>query len=496
MKTIKLILGIFILCTCVSYAQEAANKYSSSKITDTEIYSHIEYLASPILGGRLKGSKGDVLSQQYLSKQLQSYGCEPKGDTAYMQTIYLRQSSDDKFTADSVKITGRDSSFILNPRDVRLMQISANGTANGQLVFAGYGILSENRNDLLNTEGVEVDIKGKIVILIDVIPDDFYLYEYNLRFCTKLAEKIKSFESRKPAGFIVIRTDRDTSLMITDNSYWYYVNSGIPVINIRRNVVAGIMQSEGYNLDSLQKRINRYGKPNCLPLENSYIAFRDKARRHYIKTTNIAGFIEGSDPELSKEVIVIGAHYDHVGGNGRTSGICYGADDNASGTAAVLEIAQKLSAEKYKLKRSVLVMFFGAEEGGLKGSEYFVNSAEFSRYNIVSMINFDMIGRLRNNELTVYTNLNIPIHDTEFNTFNEGYNLTLKYEASYEGRSDQNSFHYKGIPIIAFFTGLHEDYHTPKDLPGKINRAGAYLITNFGYDIIYHLCTTENPIKK
>ena len=489
MKTLKLFLIISLLSTSVSYAQLSIEQYRSPEITKDEIYSHIEYLASKELGGRLNGTKGDILAQQYLSSELEKYGYVPKGDSAYLQKFNLRSKSYVGNYMGPLKLLINSYPYDIKPEDVQLMPISANGHAKGTIIFAGFGDV----DNLFDANGLEVSINGKVVIMIDSVPMGDYIGEFNMKYYKRLSDKILALKSKNPAGVIVIRSDNiytnGEGSLINNESALFYFNSGLPVINIRKNVAVDFMNSYGYDINLIQDKIEMTNRPDCFDLKESYIEFKDDINRRFIKSANVIGYIEGSDPALKNEVIVIGAHFDHVGAEGRSNGICLGADDNASGTAGVLEIAQKLSSQKELLKRSVLVMFFGAEEGGLNGSAYFTQSEELNKYNIVAMFNFDMIGRLRNDSLILYRYFELPVSVEKIDELNARYNFKLTYPNVLDGRSDQRSFLAKEIPVLAFFNGLHKDYHTPGDVPEKINRDGAYRIVSFGYDIIYYLCT-------
>lgn len=495
MKT--LICTLLLTVNINLFAQFAIDEHRSSEITSSEMYAHIDYLASKKLGGRLNGTNGDRLAQQYISRELSEYGCTPIGDSAYLQFVNLFRRVSGLTQAGPIIIKRNKKNCYLQKEDVQFMLMSSKGTARGQLVFAGFGRTSETGeiNDLLDTTGNEVDVRGKVLIIIE---RDFGLKSQSAistKQLEKLSRLIKNLSTKGPSGIIVITSDyidkKSDDILIEHFKGKYYFNSGLPVINIKRTIIKCIMAEMGYDLDKIQHEMELTKVPHCIDITNTYIEFEDKVDRNYIPTANVVGFIEGSDTLLKKEVIVIGAHYDHVGDQGRKEGICFGADDNASGTSGVLEIAQKLCSTKEILKRSVMVILFGAEEGGLNGSEFFTQSDEFEKHNIIAMINLDMIGRLRDNSVTVYGSEKHTFLNDRLFSFNEKYNLGLDFTAEQKGRSDQKSFMNTGIPILAFFTNLHEDYHTPNDIPSRINYEGAEKITNLVYEIVFDLSTSE-----
>lgn len=222
----------------------------------------------------------------------------------------------------------------------------------------------------------------------------------------------------------------------------------------------------------------------------------------YVKTWNVVGLIEGSDPVLKNEYIVLGAHYDHLGMGGPSSkkkdtvAIHHGADDNASGTAALLEIGEKLSANRSSLKRSILLIAFGAEEQGLLGSKYFTEHPTVPLNSIRLMINMDMVGRLNDNG---------DIYMGGAGTFDGGmelmkesgkqFNLNPIVHAGEVGGSDHVSFYKKKISVLGLHTGGHPQYHTPEDMAYLINIKGEKQVCDYIYNAIVHMAQQTNPIN-
>ncbi|MCG2460723.1 M20/M25/M40 family metallo-hydrolase [Flavobacteriaceae bacterium F89] len=221
-----------------------------------------------------------------------------------------------------------------------------------------------------------------------------------------------------------------------------------------------------------------------------------------VKTWNVIGYIEGNDPRLKDEYIVLGAHYDHLGYGGGPSSksnkiaLHPGADDNASGTAALLEIAEKLEAHKDSLKRSVLLIAFGAEEQGLLGSRYFTENPVVPLSQIVLMVNMDMVGRL-NDQNQVFMG--------GAGTFPEGMDLMSKLgiaeglspivHAGSVGGSDHVSFYKKGISVLGLHTGGHPQYHTPEDTAHLINYPGEKKVCEYIYHVLMTVAATDRPMR-
>jgi len=273
-------------------------------------------------------------------------------------------------------------------------------------------------------------------------------------------------------------------------------SAGLPIINIKRGVIDLIMRERGYDLNKIQGDINDNLRPNCFVIKGIQAEFEVDLEKNIAKTGNVIGYLEGSDPVLKNEVIVVGGHFDHLGYGGPNSMykgmeklIHYGADDNASGTAGVMEVAQKLASEKDKLKRSFLFLCFTGEEEGLIGSSYFTKSEEFKKYNIVAMINMDMIGRLKDDKLILNGTGTSPYWVQEIEELNKTYSFKTSYSPDGFGPSDHSSFYGKDIPVLMFFTDLHSDYHKPSDTYDKINTAGEEKVVKMVYDMSYDLST-------
>ncbi|MFD1615775.1 M28 family metallopeptidase [Gelatiniphilus marinus] len=221
-----------------------------------------------------------------------------------------------------------------------------------------------------------------------------------------------------------------------------------------------------------------------------------------VKTCNVVGFIEGSDAGLKNEYIVLGAHYDHLGLGGPSSKsdtkntIHYGADDNASGTSALLEIAEKIASQKHKLKRSIIFIAFGAEEQGLLGSQYFVDNPLVPLSQIKLMINMDMVGRM-NKEKHVYMGGagTFPNGVAFMQSLGESLNLTPIVHAGSVGGSDHVSFYKKGISVLGLHTGAHPQYHRPEDTVDLINFKGQKQVCDYIFKTIMELAATDYKME-
>jgi hypothetical protein len=279
--------------------------------------------------------------------------------------------------------------------------------------------------------------------------------------------------------------------------------AGLPVIQITHSVANEILINHGQSIAELRSKLDEQLAPlsflaDCKVSANVNLKFAKET------ASNMIGFIEGNDPVLKDEYIVVGAHFDHLGLGGIKSGslnpgtliIHNGADDNASGTAGILELSHKLMSNRHLLKRSVLVVCFDAEEKGLLGSKYYSENPVRNISNATMMVNMDMIGRLNNNSVILggvgsSGNFENIIADTRINH-------TLDIETNMGGvdfgRSDHASFYRENIPVLFFFTGAHEDYHKPTDDWDKIDYQGEKEILDFIYDLIIEVSQLEEKL--
>jgi hypothetical protein len=243
--------------------------------------------------------------------------------------------------------------------------------------------------------------------------------------------------------------------------------------------VDALLKPMGKNLKDLQVAM-AHGKPEAFPLPNVRAALQIEVLRETASTRNVLALLEGSDPRLKDEIVVIGAHFDHLGTGGEHSlsssskpEIHHGADDNASGTAGVLELAQYFGANRARAGRSLLFMAFSGEELGLLGSAHWVKNPTLPLARVAAMVNLDMIGRMRNDTVQVLMVGSSPAWKELIEKANEPHKLTMRTGSGTGfGGSDHQSFYARQIPVLFFFTGVHPDYHRPSDTWEKVNAEG------------------------
>ncbi|MBS1492451.1 MAG: M20/M25/M40 family metallo-hydrolase [Bacteroidetes bacterium] len=497
---------LFLLLTFIIFVGFVPRDGTNPEISKDDIIKHIKYLASDELEGRFPGTNGDKLAEKYILKEFESYGIKPAGEKGYLEPFEM---------VTELKL-GEKNYFntTMNGATTRYQEgheyvpygFSESKVASGELVFVGYGITATELgyDDYKDKDGNVIDVKGKIVVMMRYTPPSSD--PHNNPFAKYEQTRFKILPAREggAAGMILISGydgDPDDKLakLRFDNSL---SGAGIPVINAKRSIIEGIMQANGINLKDVEKGINESGKPNSFVLKGANAEFLTDVIQEKITTNNIIGKIEGSDPVLKNEVVLIGAHKDHLGygaqygslyeGNDRL--IHSGADDNASGTSAVLELAQKFASNKELTKRTMVFMFFNGEEAGLLGSAYFTKSKLFTDMNVTAMINLDMVGRLSDNKLNIGGTGTSSLWSNLIDSVNKTYNFNLNKTPDGFGPSDHASFYSQNIPVLFFFTGNHPDYHKPSDKWDKINSDGEEQITKMTYTIALTMANYPSKI--
>lgn len=454
------------------------------EITVTELRQHVEYLSSDALAGRYPGTEGDRLAAFYIRDQFKKSGLELEADNGFQYfslTTGISTGEKNCFTAGS-----HQAEFL---SDFTPFPFSESSRVTAEVIFCGYGF-SINEYDFQwnDYEGVDVDGKWVMVLRGDPEPEDA-----SSIFATHSDDRWKSYlaAEKGAAGMIMVsgkQYDRDDRLVETR------IHQGkvsIPVIQVKRPLADIILSESSTSLEMLEQRLLNELRPFSFKT-NSIVTASTDVIVNEARTMNVIGSLRGNDPLLKNEHILIGAHYDHLGTGGDgsssrspgTESIHPGADDNASGVAAMIEIAEKLSSGPDLPGRSFLFVAFGAEEKGLLGSGYFTENPVVDLGSVKTMINLDMVGRKNEERMLQAGGVGTSIEsESIINSLNSeyGFNITWFHEGF--GPSDHASFYARDIPVFFFSTGAHPDYHTPEDMAEKINYNGLQTISRFVYEL-------------
>jgi peptidase M28-like protein/PDZ domain-containing protein/PA domain-containing protein len=459
-------------------ATDAAN-IAAEGVSPEMFRRHVDVLASDHMEGRGIGSNGIDLAAGYIAGQLASFGVEPGGpDGSYFQQFEMTTGShlvDDY----EFRVTGADVSPVRD-EDFVPFGFSSNDHFDGDVVFAGYGIVHEEKN---HDDYANIDASGKVVLLLRREPPDWSGGGNGGRHAS-FRSKIYAAKERGAVAVLIVNRfgGQSGDQLMRPRRRGSRASFGIPAFHIRQSLAETLLSAGGQSsLEAIQSQIDG-GENRSAVLSGLRIAGHAGIELVKKAVRNVIGVVPGVGP-FADEYVVIGAHYDHLGytvpmmpsfgkPRSREPAIHNGADDNASGTAGVIEAGRILAAAK-PLKRSVILMAFTGEETGLIGSKYYVDHPTVPLKNIVAMLNMDMIGRL-DDELTIQVfgvKAANEFEDIMENLCDE-MGLELKASASAIGPSDHTSFYRKEIPALHFFTGLHEDYHRPGDDTEKVNHQG------------------------
>lgn len=490
MKNINLpfiVLIITVLYSCNSY------RIDNPGITNNELEDHITYLASGELKGRLPGTKGDSMSASYIRDNLKGWGLQPLSGNGIQEFEIVKtvKAGDSNRLLINNKLVDKDKFMP--------MSFSEDTTVSGEIVFAGYGF-SITSDTLRWNDYKNLDVSNKWVMLLRADPE---IDDQASKFAQVSNDRNKAMLAKDmgAAGVLLVSgynfDPEDKFEKMSGGEY----STGIPVFRIKREVADMILSHKKTTIREAEKKLNSTYSPLSfeipLKVEGHSDIYEEK-----VTTGNVAMVLQGNDPVLKEEYIIIGGHFDHLGMGGQgtssrapdTTAVHYGADDNASGIAAMLEIAEKFAGEESNA-RSIIFAGFAAEEMGLLGSKYFADNMTIEKERINAMINLDMIGRLKdNNTLQVSGTGTAESLEEIIKSHNDTSVLMLTLSEEGYGPSDHSSFYGKDIPVLFFSTGAHLDYHTPFDTPGKINYEGLLRVTDFIYDISSELANQDSML--
>ena len=360
-------------------------------------------------------------------------------------------------------------------------------------MFAGYGISAP---DSKYDDYKDLDVNGKIVLVLRYGPDGNDMHS-DLNKYTSLRNKTRTAREKGASAIIMVTgplddPDDDLIKLSYDQSF---ASSGLPAVSLKRAVFERTFRAMGKDFKSLQEEMKKDRQPKTFDLSGITITLMTDVEFVHGRSANVVGYLEGNDAKLRDEAIVLGAHFDHLGYGGPGSGslvpdvheIHNGADDNASGSAALLELEQAFASHAKELKRTLVFTAFSGEELGTLGSSYYVNHPFFPLEKTIAMVNMDMVGRLRNKDLTVYGTGTSPVWNGMLARYDADSTFTLKLIPDGIGPSDHSQFYGKDIPVLFFFTGTHDDYHKPSDDWDKINYPGEQKVTQYVYNIVEEL---------
>jgi aminopeptidase YwaD len=426
---------------------------AGQEIKAADIERHIKYLASDELEGRLAVSPGFEKAAAYVASEFKKYGLQPLGTNGYFQPFEMTAgSSYGKNNMLVVDISEKSLDFVRGVDYAPVPGSRHDRWGRGQLAFVGFGIKDDY---------VGADPSGKVVMMLVEKPEGG----------PALSERMHAATDAGATGVILVSAGAQGEILAP--MLLRFKAADVPVILITRTAAERLLG--GKKIMDLFASLNSTGKPQSFLFANSRVRFITQMEPNRGKSKNVIGFLPGNDPAYKDQMIVLGGHLDHLGYGqvGAVDGTVYihnGADDNASGSAAVMEMAQYYSA-KHTNKRGMLFICFGGEEEGLIGSNYFVHNPTVDLQKVTAMVNMDMVGRMTDNKLSIEGVGSSQIWSKWIDEVNTD-NLKISKVAAGAGPSDHTGFYNSGIPVVFFFTNLHKDYHAYTDDWDKINYPG------------------------
>ena len=480
-------LRLAVLGCCFLFNVAAYSQSLPYEITDKQLQAHVTFLCSDALAGRLTGSEGEKLATQYVADRFQQLGLEPAGDHGtYFQTFPVMTGA--SLGKDNVLLlkdsAGKTKKILLN-QDWQPLAFSASASfQNTELVFVGFGISVPAYDSYRN-----INVKNKWVLVLRYAP-----LKYEKQFSPYVSLRYKMFVAKQHGAKGIIFVDpmqaKNQLLPFTFDSS--FPDAGIVALSMKREVLNDLLKEEGSSLKALQASLDSGSLPDGPDMQGINVSGSVDIERKNGVGRNVLAKLKSTTPQAP--LIVVGAHVDHLGygisgasrAHDNEAGMVHpGADDNASGVASLLEVAAQLSSlqshNKLHAKKDILFAAWSGEELGVLGSTHFVKDFKQTHAlhpSIDAMLNLDMIGRLRKN-LVLQGVGSSP--DWLKVITNQSFHLTFKIITEVDPYlpTDSTPFYLQGVPTLNFFTGAHDEYHTPRDTPDTLNYSGMKKISNF-----------------
>jgi hypothetical protein len=492
------VLGVAALSAAQLAAQAPATAPSRTK-------AHVTALASEKVEGRLVGSAGERLAADYLVSQLKRIGARPlPGRREYLLPFDFTAGTRDGGSA----LTIGSRSFS-NRSEVQALSFSDNGTAEAAVIFAGYGIVVPDSQGFPYDSYATLDVKDKIVIVLRYFPEEAEpKTKAILARYADLRYKAMAARQRGARGVLVVTGPSspnagETIPMTFDTAL---AGSGIVAASINGSVadaIFGTLDDPQKSLRAAQQALDS-ANPHAtgFDIPGVTVSIKTVVVREKRTGDNVAAYLPATQPTgtLAKPWIALGAHYDHLGRgqNGNSLAdkavagqIHFGADDNASGSAAVLAVGEILA--KQPRRRNVLLQFWSGEEIGLLGSAAYVNQPPVPVDQLAAYFNFDMVGRMQDNKLTVQATGSSDVWGRLIEQANVAAGFDLFLQADPYQPTDVASFNGAGVPSLNFFTGNHTDYHKPSDTADKIAYEDLDRIVEFAATIARRVGDADQP---
>jgi hypothetical protein len=452
----------------------------------------LKILAAPEMEGRGAGTAGLERASAYIAREFKQLALQPVGENGtYNQNLSV--------TTGAVPGSQNRLADLRLDQDYRPINFSSVRKAAGPVVFAGFGITAR---EYAYDDYADMDVKGKVVVVLRHEPKFLVKSGSGKRpkytYHSHVVNKAINARNHGAIAMVLVNSSaqQDKDELIEFGKMAGPDDVGIPVIHAKRSVAEEWLKRAGESLTALETKIDADRTPASLPLPQDFrLSLQVDIERHHATVHNVLGYLPGK----SKEYIIIGAHYDHIGYGDHSSlapekagQVHPGADDNASGTAGLLELARLFSQRRTDLDRGILFAAFAGEEVGLLGSAKWVEQPTLPLQNAVAMINLDMIGRVNGSKLYVGGVGSGSTFEALVKNATSKYDFRVESSFNSSSSSDHASFLAKNIPSLFFFSGLHSDYHRPGDTWNKIDTAASANVVNVVADVVSGLMNPES----
>lgn len=491
----------FIFAAFVFVLGAAAFSEQKEPTAADRLSGYVYALSSNDMGGRLPGTDGNLKAAEYIINQFKAFGVEPVNGSYRQEFPYVNGSKAEPSSLVSfdclIERPGIPKDMWKTmPRPWQInkewapLDFSASGSGSSALVFAGFGITAP---ELKYDDYTGIDAKGKFVVVLTNAPYDQKKYKSkydkktyeDFKEYAYLPHKLKNAKQHGAIGIIIVKVQSDSADVLEPIAVTpELMNSGLICIMATRTDAGKLFPRER-QMYPQEEEINKTRVTKSFPLENATINYNIKLTENVINIPNVAGIVKGTDPALAGEYIFITSNFDHIGTGAETGRFTYssrvfftfrGADDNASGVASMLELAQRIAANP--LKRPVVFVSFNAEEGKLFGSNYYVKNPLLPLAQTKAVLNLDMVGRMKS-RLNVNSINSLPGYE-ELLVLKAGTDsVGVVQSLNVPEPSSHEPFRAVNIPAAVFFTDVHDDIHTKNDIPEKLKYNEMSRIVNY-----------------
>jgi len=489
----------------------------SPEITVDDFRTEVKYIASDELEGRMTGSRGTQMASDYIAAYFEEIGLKPIGDNKnYFQefpfTSGVKIVSSQNYLQIKKKGNEKETTEFEVNKDFIPLAFTTNGEVEGNVVFAGYGLIVPGNNGVSYDSYAGLDVKDKIVLVLNYLPEEVDMKRrQELNLYAGLRYKALLARERGAKALLVVTGQKSINAgeLIPLSFDKAAADSGIIAASISMKAAESLFAGSGKDLATIQSKLDKEERDivGSFDLPDVHVKISAVVERQKKTDRNVLGLLPPPEGTENPEYVMVGAHYDHIGHGeidslarkGEEGQVHNGADDNASGVSTVLELAASLAKARKEnpqnFRRGIVFALWSGEEMGIIGSSYFAKHPTISLKNIAAYINFDMVGRLKENKLIIqgtdsseyWTKL------IEKRNVAAGFNLVLQHDPYLP--TDVTALYPEGIPVLNFFTGGHEDYNRPTDDPETLNYDGLVKIARFVQSMITDLVKSqERPV--